>query len=479
MQNVAKVFKKICGFIAIKLVKPEILFACIASIVGLILLFLVPPMQVPDEDTHFFQSYAISNLDFIPEKFEEGGKIHYGSELPVSVYDSAYKFKQNVAGNASVKFDTSLFNQYMGEKLEPNKTKHVNGTVYSPFVYIPQAVGISIAKLFDTSPLVMVWIGRAANLLVWILIIYLSIKIIPFGKWILVVLALNPMAVFLSASFSADVITIALAFLLFSLVFSTLIKNYKITKLKIATIIGVVSLLVLTKPTTAVLLLLIFIIPIKVFTRKWKYLLFCLGTITVAASVYLLWNLLSTDAANAISQLQRPGSGVNSGLQLSYVLSEPFNYIKTLVLNYLFVLPNYYGDAVLRSAIGVFGWLDTYIPLWVIVTYLLTLLFVILYESGRGIELTVYQKTLLGIIAVLYCIGTVTALYLFYTPVSQTIIDGVQGRYFIPISILLVGLCATSKKILDVRPRTVAIVVIGSSIVVLGMMILRIWMRYY
>jgi len=54
---------------------------------GFILVFLTPPMKVPDEATHFYQAYAVSNLDFIPHKFEYNNTIHYGAELPKSVFD--------------------------------------------------------------------------------------------------------------------------------------------------------------------------------------------------------------------------------------------------------------------------------------------------------------------------------------------------------------------------------------------------------
>ena len=471
--------EKMRNFIAQRIVKPEVIFALVATTVGLILIFLVPPMQAPDEQTHFFQSYAVSNFDFVPDEFNENGKVHYGSKLPVSVYDSAINFREEVAGKPSVKFNTQLFEKYIDEPLRPELTKYVDGTTYAPFVYIPQALGISVGKLFETSPLIMIWVGRFLNLLVWILIIFLAVKIIPFGKWIMVVLALNPVVVFLSASLSADVLTIGLAFLFFALVASTLQKGYKITKLMTVALIGVISLLVLTKPVSIILVLLMFIIPRKVFTRRWSYVLFCISALLVMACLYLTWSSLSSDAAHAISQLQRPGFGVDSSAQLAHILGDPLNYIKSLLLNYVFVLPGYPGDAVLRSAIGSFGWLDTFIPLWTVVTYVLLLVFVVLYEAGRGLSLTLYQRMALILVGMLYFGATCTALYLFYTPVGSTMVSGVQGRYFIPISVLLIGLFTARKKVLDIKLKTLVIIILTTSIIILTTMLLRIALRYY
>jgi uncharacterized membrane protein len=471
--------KSMSDYIYNQIRKPEIFFTFFASLVGVVFVFLVPPMQVPDEQTHFFQSYAVSNFDFIPTRFEKNDTVHYGPKLPISIHNAAIEFREDVAGNPAVKSNPDLLKKYIAEDLEPQKTEFVDGTVYPPFVYLPQAIGITIGKVFDASPLIMIWLGRLVNLLIWILIVFISIKILPFGKWILAILALNPVALFLSASMSADVMTIGLSFFLFALIASTLTKKYVITKTKIALIITVVSVLMLTKPTSILLAGLLFVIPVKAFSNKWKYLLFCIGTILFGLSIYLFWSFLSIDTANAISQLQRPGLGVDSNAQLSFVLTNPIDYVKYLLQNYVFVLPGYPGDAVLKSAIGTLGWLDTPIPLWTIVMYVMTLLFAVLYETGKGIYLNMYQKGVLVAVGVLYCLATVSALYLFYTPVRGSMVSGVQGRYFIPISIILLGIFSTKQKLLDVKERTFVGIILGSLIIILAMVILKIFLRYY
>ena len=63
---------------------------------------------------------------------------------------------------------------------------------YLPTLYLPQAVGITIAKLTYASPALMVLLARLGNLAVYIGVVFLLIKRLKVGKWLLVVVALLP-----------------------------------------------------------------------------------------------------------------------------------------------------------------------------------------------------------------------------------------------------------------------------------------------
>ena len=86
--------------------------------------------------------------------------------------------------------------------------------VYSPVQYIPQSIGIAIARIFTSRTLVMAYFGRIMNAIMSIILMYLAIKLIPFGKKILFTIAFIPIAVEGFTSLSADAITISISFLL-------------------------------------------------------------------------------------------------------------------------------------------------------------------------------------------------------------------------------------------------------------------------
>lgn len=473
MQNLCKDFKE-------KVVKPEYFFLAFAAPIGLLLVFLTPPLQTPDEQSHFFQAYAVSNLNFVWHKFEINNKVTYGPELPKSVFDASDQFLAQ-AGKPNVKITLEQYKQYIEQPLNADKIEYrKSGTSYTPLVYLPQATGINIGKLFNASPIVLMWLGRLANLVLWLAVIFLAIRLFPVAKWAVVVLALNPVAVFLSASMSADVMNIALAFLFVSLVFATIMSKEPRVSTKRLVVLSVTLLgLALTKPVSIVFGLLLFTLPWKKFKSKFKYILFAFLAISIAAGTTLAWNAAVGEGTQASIQLQRPGEGVDPAKQLKNVLTDPVDFTVLLIKNYIIVAPGYYGDAVFNTFFGVFGWLDTNIPTWAIVLYIIGLFLAILYQFGRETGFGKIQKTVFFITFIGFVTANILAMYLVYTPFDRPVVEGVQGRYFIPASIVLLGIFTGRNKILNISEKKLVIILAGILAVVFLMMILRLVMRYY
>ncbi|MCL1456969.1 hypothetical protein, partial [Klebsiella pneumoniae] len=72
-----------------------------------------------------------------------------------------------------------------------------------------------------------------------------------------------------------------------------------------------------------------------------------------------------------------------------------------------------------------------------------------------------------------------TAMYLNWTPVGARIFEGVQGRYFMPASILLLGVFTGKKKLIDTYDKQVQIGIVLMICLVLGVSLLKIFARYY
>lgn len=54
-------------------IKIENLFLIVSILIGMLLIFIVPQFQSPDEDSHFLKSYLISEGKFYPKQY--GDKI--------------------------------------------------------------------------------------------------------------------------------------------------------------------------------------------------------------------------------------------------------------------------------------------------------------------------------------------------------------------------------------------------------------------
>ncbi len=482
MEIVKKRFLELITNIKKILVVPEYAFLAFALFFGILFVFITPPLQTPDENSHFLRAYQVSDFNFIGQPFEKDGNKHFGAEIPVSVNKAIPGLMGDVAGQAKNEFDTDKLKEYIRQPLERDNKEYTiieAAGIYSPIIYVPQATGINIGKAFNASPLTLIWMGRIVNLLVWITAIFFAIKFFALEKWVLVVLALNPVALFMAASLSPDVINIGFGFLFVSLVINTFKTKTVLTKKYLALLLVVLAVLSLSKPVNLLFALLLFAIPVQRFKNKTKYMLYCIGGILVAGGLFVAWNAQIKDILDAAVYSQSGGRNVNVSDQLHYILGAPFEYLRTLISNFILVYPGTYGDAVLTTYFGVFGWLDTALPLWVMMVYLLLLFTTLLYQIGRGANPRFYQKVIFISVLLLASVGTITAMYFNATAVGSPVISGVQGRYFIPFIIMAVIVFTAKKKILYLSNSAIAVVCVSVLSGIFLMTTYELASRYY
>ena len=81
----------------------------------------------------------------------------------------------------------------------------------TPLAYVPQAMGIALARMLGLGGLGLLFMGRLFNLMFFTAMGCLTIRRMPFGKEVAAGAALLPMTLHLAASFSYDVMIIALS----------------------------------------------------------------------------------------------------------------------------------------------------------------------------------------------------------------------------------------------------------------------------
>lgn len=470
-----------------QIIKPEILFVVFSLTFGLILVFLTPPMEVPDENVHFPREYQISDMNFIADKLpslSHGDQTRYGAETPKSINSAVFGLLGDVPYGADHKVHLNTYRTFLRQDLDVHNTEPLPTeppSTYSPIAYIPQVVGICVGKAFNAPPIVLIWLGRITNLIAFTVLIYFAIRLLPFAKWGLVLLALNPMSLFLGASLSPDALNISLAFLFVSLVVSTYGTKRQISHAKLILITGVLSALALSKPTGLVFAPLIFTIPWRAFTSRKKHISFVIISIGIAAVLFLLWNWGIRDIVKEAVFIQANGRPVSQSAQLAYILNHPLGYAKDLITNFVIVVPNSAGDSVFRQFWGIFGagTVDAINPVWVMVVYAVMLVLAALYQSGRGTSLTTNKKLIFLSLFLIAAAGTITAMYLNFTNVGSSLIQGVQGRYFVPFSILLLALFTGRRKILNISDTMMGRLVGVVTFVTLSVTVVEITLRYY
>lgn len=356
--------------------KPEFIFILIAFIFGVIMMFLTPPFEVPDEQAHVLRACEVAD------------GIFYNKTVP-----------QNVDCDKYIQKDLEL--------IRPEHNHQVTG--YSPVLYVFSAIGVKFGKIWGGN--VMFYLGRFFNLFVWITMIAAAIRITPVFKYPFLFAALLPMSLYEGMSFSADSFHNAFAFLFFAYVFKLIygkgdIKNSHIITLLIFTVISA-----FTKGGIYPVFL-FFFLPMK----KHKYLF-------ASACLVLSFALVSYWASINYSFI---GPDVNVEYNKYILLHNPFDYIKKFVIT-VFYNSLYY----IKGCIGILGWLNIRFQLFVyaITSLLFMSLFIIIPEEKVANLQRVFVLTAFtGFFVLLH-----TALYITWTPQSAFKITGVQGRYFISI----------------------------------------------
>lgn len=423
-------------FALISKVLPERFFIFTALPFGLLIIFLTPPFQSPDEFNHFHKAWQISEGSFSSLKHDD----RVGGYVPEGVVRFAQPY-YNLRFNSESRTDLDQITRSSLVSLNSDSLVFVdfpNTALYSPVVYIPQALTICVLRSFETPPLFVYYCARIITLLFWITMVYFSIRIMPSFQWLFVILALLPQSLFTNASLSADVMTNGLSFLFIGWIlqraFVAPFFSWKDTVL-----LAFFSFLICSsKIVYTPLLLLVFIIPASKFSSA-KHRVFQSGCAFIIAGITLLvWKFASLNVYTPYSSYN---ASFNSGidlirnadinLQMEYLTQNPFAVFKVF---YYSLVGNAQSFSI--SYIGKLGWLDTPLPWWFVVLSWALILVAIFGEKSK-IFLTRSHSILLLIAFLSSFFLLVLSQYLTWSEVGAPRVYILQGRYFFPIFPLL------------------------------------------
>lgn len=442
MLSVGLVFLGIIIYIFFsKNITEEKAFLITVPIIAVLFMFCMPSMKNHDELYHWYRICDISNGNLIAGFPNE--------EIP---FTSAH-IKQNeleILGNKNwidLRYkDIYELYQNNNQSSELVYTDISTSAVYSPIQYLPQSIGLVIAKFITNNAIVMSYFVRVFNVIFSIIILYLAIKITPFGKKILLFVSYIPIALEGFTSMSPDAITISVAFLLIVYVLRLTYNNeVKEIRTKEKVILGVLSsIIALCKIVYVPIVFMIFIIPWQKFKNKKDKVLSLSAISIIAVILNFTWLII---ASKYVSEFR----GGDSKLQLIQMISNPINYLNVLI-NTL----NINGYSYINSLFGgQLGWGEL-INLRFIVPFALfiEILFIGITDNSIKNKFKPMQMTVIGIISLIITGLIFTSLYIQWTSVGNDIIEGVQGRYFLPILPLIIlsfGLLKLESKYKDIN----------------------------
>jgi uncharacterized membrane protein len=427
------------------ILKPQSIFLVLATIFGLSFVFTIPPFQVPDEAAHMFRAYELSRLHL---KLEEKNNV-FGNYLPPapdnkvtcgyipSSFDSAQRQFFYLKFQPNNKTNWKTIKEVGSIKLNPENEKftEITAGAYSFFGYIPQIPALIIGRILNFNVLSLFYLGRIFALAFFILCVWYSIRILPFGQHLFIVLALIPMTMTLAGSYSVDSVTNSLSFLALALIFNLMFQqgiNFKSKKLVL--LIVLLSLFGVLKIIYFPWIILLLLIPRSAF-EKAKYYYFSIAiTFLSATLLYFGWQYLIS-----INQITNPNIITKKVLetpsyQLHRILDNP-----ALVFDIISETFKVKGDFYYKSLIGVLGYLDTLLPRKMYGLYYFLLLAISILDFNKKYTLSIYQRGIIVLFTLGVFIATIFGMFISDGIESKQslVVEGVQGRYFIPA--LIVG----------------------------------------
>ena len=390
------------------------------------LVLLTPPFQVPDEQEHFYRAFQFSELSFRGEARGDAA----GAVLPASLPELAERFlgTRVIYDGGPVRVSPlSDTLPALAIPLDPSRREFVDfsgAAFYAPLPYLPQIAAIVIGRASGLGPLGLLYAARLANGVAALLLVAAALWILPVGNMALLVMGLTPMVLFEFASASPDAAVIATAFLFTAIATRARFRGrWHGWEVLTACIAGAVYCSL--KPVYAPLLL----IGLPGALR------FGLARHVIAVHAIIIVVVLGVTAAwlhYGLPSLLVTREGTSVSRQLTEILAHPVTFVITMLRTV-----EVYGRSWVLNAIGLLGWLTIPLPRLMYVLPMASVALSLLSRPPAAPRISVaeamWHMALFGASAVLI----LTALYLHFTVVGAGVIEGVQGRYFCPLSALL------------------------------------------
>lgn len=395
------------------------------AVLGFLFIFLIPPFQKPDEPIHYQRMIAV--VSSVKAFNFSGNSYIYKDEyeLPKNMFDGV------ISGDYKNKFPKSL---YLSELFKKNSfvvdnTKSIPIDWSHFFSYLPGIVGYFL--LGSYFPLLGFYFARISFFLFFIACIWWSLKNTKGRfRYLIYMYCCIPMVWLQITAISYD----AVLFGLVPIIFTLILKFFSEKKLNFKDLIIFVLFLFwasVSKPGNEIFMILVFLFPFKKLfptISKWRLFLLNIFLFVMCIGFFGLRTLKTGVVSSEID--------INQSIQKKLLLTSP-DYVLSTTLNTL--LDRDKAVFYIGSFFGNFGWLDynLSLPAYFLI-FTVILLVGINYFKGEQKSILSFGQIFFILFFVLLVLGiSFGSMFLIWTPAAFPVIEGVQGRYFLPVFIFL------------------------------------------
>ncbi len=398
------------------------------SIVGLVYMFVMPISSVPDESVHLFTAYHTSNM--ILGIDDSSCK---DSQQVMMRYDDA-QFNLKSSGYTSDDIEDYLVQ--IDKPIENEQLVQAGwGVMYgNEYLFVPCAFGITVGRLLHLGTFQTFLLGRLFNFLFYLIISFVSLKLLPFAKELFTIILLFPMSAQQGMSYSYDAVVNASAFLMVAFSLNLAYKKEEKKSKWILAICFILSILLFQAKghayaPIAVLpyfFLLLNQIPIK--EKKLSKILILSIFLILVIIVLIIGGLMVFGNDHLVAYVPKKLSYLDFDCYtIPYFINHPKELAQVIYNSFIGHARLYLSQCIGSSL----GWLEIGInTIWIKVTTV-CMIVAILFNDSWKIECS--KRIIMFCFGLLSACCVIFGMVLNWTPVGACVEWGVQGRYFMPI----------------------------------------------
>lgn len=447
--------------------KAELYFVVSTLVFGMIYSVVLPPYSMPDEEYHFAQAYRLSNAMMGQPVNDADGYIYmrecdinYRELCPNNEY-TIDMIKALIRGNKE-----------RSEMMAPSECQRTASVPVT--MYVPQAVGITLGRLLHVNYARLIFMARMMNLFVFLIIVYWAIREIPYGKWIFFAICQIPMLLETVSSCSYDTPVLSLAFLFAAYLLKLCVQPERVGRRQLYVLAAIVFLFAPLKPVYAPLTALVFLLPggkISDDKRKnqvCKFMLFAAAMVSLILVYQFSVGMMSEVKSNTVyavdetvqdqggTMVLREVYQIDNNMpymwpDLKYMIENPFHLTESLMQSFV-VYADEYWMALFGCGLGHL-W-DWHNPAYTGILMLILLYISYRKDNGQGAAIADFKGRFWILLMVAGSFfGVFLAMYLSYSVPQGKIVAGVQGRYMLPLLVVLPFFLRIGQNV-DRRTRT-------------------------
>ena len=389
---------------------------------GICMILLMAPLSEPDDKYHYESALMLSNAVM--------GKKDLGSVEKEYVNYSGLMLHINV---------NSAFVRVLGDARHPRRANRnltylyrVQDGLYMPLAYMPQAIGLAIARKIHLNFSYAYYLGRLFALMAYCIMVCGAIHLMPKKKMLVLMWALFPMVLQQGTSYSYDTMINGLSLLYYAYVMKLAVGDgiEKERKVQWSHMMTAGVLLGLLSPIKFIyflsVLALLIIPPEKFKSRRDRGLKIGLAVL-IAMGMIVVTEFPTIRVLLAGGQLDADVSRYT----LATILARPIESVKIILSS----IDEQLWTLLQQSIGSALGGLNVFIPDLTIFGFMLLIMIALSSGGKESIQLINGQRGVLLLLCFCELVGVFVGMMIGWTQYGLKSIQGMQGRYFLPFTI--------------------------------------------